>query len=678
MSADELNDRQQEAVRYIAGPCLVIAGAGSGKTKVITEKISYLMKEAGLRGYEICAVTFTNKAAREMRNRVSRVIEHNLHKGLLITTFHSLGLHILKREYARVGLRKNFILMDPGDQKSMVTSIYREMLSNGNDESTVDEEVVAETLRAISRAKMKGLSPDEFMTQATAQDQVHGIIYGQYENLMNAYSAVDFDDLVLKPMKLLQTDEEARKRWQSRFRHILVDEYQDTNSTQYEFLKLLIGIRRKFTFVGDDDQSIYAWRGAEPENINKLSQDFPELKIIKLEQNYRSCGRILHIANSLIANNSHLISKRLFSSFAYGDPVVIRETRDPVREAEYVSAEIYSQRVSRNLKFRDFGVLYRTNFQSREMEKIFRENRIPYRINGDVSFFDRAEVKDIMSYYRVLANPNDDNALIRIINVPRREIGNVTKQKLGEYARSNGLSLYEAISSFELRQELSSKAGEALAGFKEMIEDFRERIEDGEETEVISDLFDSIGYMAHLMSDSPTEQVAAIKYDNVLTLQKWLIMKLKGSPSEGMPPAEFGDAVSSLCLREMLDQSDSDSNPELDQVQMMTVHAAKGLEFTSVFIIGCEENIIPHQNSIENNTIEEERRLMYVGITRAKRYLTITHCLSRKQEKAKISRFIKELPQEDLAFETIASAKEVNHDRNIEAMDRLLNNLLNE
>lgn len=651
MSFSELNTQQKEAIKYVSGPCLVIAGAGSGKTKVITEKILYLIHDAQLKGYEICAVTFTNKAAKEMRSRIAKIATPEQLKGLLITTFHSLGLHIIKREYAKMGLKRDFILMDTNDQKWLVSSLYKEQL--GDSDEKINDDIIAETLTAISRAKMNGQTPDDLKMISSPDEMVKTLIYDKYETMMSAYNAVDFDDLVLKPMKLLKSNESTRKYWQKRFKHILVDEYQDTNDTQYEFLKLLIGMRENFTFVGDDDQSIYSWRGADPQNIVRLHNDFPSLKVIKLEQNYRSCGRILHAANELIKNNSHIVNKNLFSTYLYGDPIIVHETRNPAAEAQYVSTIIFGERFRKNLKWKNFGVLYRTNFQSREIEKNFRESRIPYRINGDISFFERAEVKDIMAYYRVLQNPHNDNALIRIINIPPREIGNVTTEKLGRYAKENNISMFDAMDYYDFTGTISERAANALRNFKNFINSRREMIDQEQEEEVIQNLFDDINYRNYLVNENKNEQIAQIKYENIIMLKEWLIKKLKGNPTESIEPADFDDAVASLCLREMLDQNENDEDPALDQVQLMTVHAAKGLEFDFVFIIGCEEKIIPHNNSVEDGNIEEERRLMYVGITRAKRFLILNYCSSRQDEKTKISRFINELPQEDLDMQTL-------------------------
>ena len=675
MPISELNPAQQEAVKYIAGPCLVVAGAGSGKTKVITEKIIYLLNECRLRGREICAVTFTNKAAREMRTRIARLAPADQLRGILITTFHSLGLYMLRRDYVLAGLKKNFILMDANDQKTLVSSMCQEILGS---DKTPDQNTISRVLASVSRAKMSGLTPDEFMEKAASDEDVFdAAVYRRYDSAMNAYSAADFDDLVLKPTRIMRDHEGARLHWQKRFKHILVDEYQDTNEVQYDFLKLLIGSRERFTFVGDDDQSIYAWRGADPRNIERLSTDYPNLKVIKLEQNYRSCGRILHVANELIARNRHIIAKTLYSSYGYGDPIVIHECPDPRQEAEYVCAELTSQQYRNRYRWRHFGILYRTNHQSREMEKSLRENRIPYRINGDISFFERAEVKDTMAYFRVLHNLADDNALLRIINVPRREIGSATVAKIGDLARSTCCSLFDAMSLPDLAAILPAHTLKAVRDFREMILEKRGEIDSGRAAEVTGSLLESIDYMSHLLGENSDEKVARIKYDNALQVKDWLLRKLKGDPSEGAEPQDFDSAVTSLCLREMLDQTGEEDEQAADQVQLMTIHAAKGLEFEFVFLIGCEENILPHKNSLESGSIEEERRLMYVGITRAKHHLVISHCLTRMQDRTQISRFIGELPQDDLKIEDRESEKKVDPDESLAFIAQLRASLKN-
>jgi ATP-dependent DNA helicase Rep len=669
-----LNRQQVEAVKYISGPCLVIAGAGSGKTRVITEKIIHLINNCNYKPYEICAVTFTNKAAKEMRDRVSSSIRAELLKGMLVTTFHSLGLHIIRKEYKRLGLKKDFILFDERDQRQLITNIIREF--SKTQEDPTDEEI-NNFLTFISNCKMKGIEAERSYENSTATDKLNALIYIQYEKMLKSYSALDFDDLILKPMLLFKSNINALQFWQRKLLYILVDEYQDTNQTQYEFIKLLVGERQRFTFVGDDDQSIYGWRGAQPENINQLVSDFPSIKVIKLEQNYRSLGRILHCANVLIENNNHLFNKKLYSSFEYGDPIIVHENQNPVKEAEYIATEITANRFLKSANWSDFAILYRTNYNSREIERYFKENHIPYRINGDISFFERAEVKDILSYYRVLVNPNDDNALLRIINVPHREIGTISTEKLGNFSRKHQISLYEAIDYPALRDEMNDKTYSSMVEFKDFIEECRYKIENGEAIEVVNDLFMNIEYRNYLLNSNKDEKIANIKYDNICTLKSWIIDKLKGKSKEGIDPVSFNEAVRSVCIREMLDQNENENEYDLDQIQLMTLHSSKGLEFPFVYIISCEENIIPHKNSIETGNIDEERRLFYVGITRAKKNLVLSYTSSRASlgsktcENAKYSRFIDELPQEDLSFETIKNPKKIDRQETLKKFDQL-------
>lgn len=650
-----LNSQQLEAVKYIAGPCLVIAGAGSGKTRVITEKIIHLINNCNYKPYEICAVTFTNKAAKEMRDRVSASIKPELLKGILVTTFHSLGLHIIRKEYHRLGLKKDFILFDERDQRQLITSILKEF--SKTQETPTDDEINT-FINFISHCKMKGITAEKAIEDSLDREKLNALVYMQYEKMLNSYSALDFDDLILKPMILFKSNKLALQTWRRKLLYVLVDEYQDTNQTQYEFIKLLVGERQKFTFVGDDDQSIYGWRGAQPENINQLVSDFPAIKVIKLEQNYRSLGRILHCANVLIEHNQHLFNKKLYSNFDYGDPIVVHQNPNPVKEAEYIATEITATRFLHNLKWKDFAVLYRTNYNSREIERYFKENHIPYRINGDLSFFERAEVKDIMSYYRVIVNPNDDNALLRIINVPHREIGTVSTEILGNFSREHQISLFEAIDYPILREKLNEKAYNAMIEFKDFIEECRTQIENGDAIEMVNDLFLNIEYRNHLLNTNKDEKVANIKYDNICLLKSWIVNKLKGNSKENIDPVTFQEAVQSICIREMLEQNDNENEYDLDQIQLMTLHSSKGLEFPFVYIIGCEENIIPHKNSIDSGNIDEERRLFYVGITRAKKNLVLSYSNTRAEQKdINYSRFIDELPEEDLSFETTKKPK---------------------
>lgn len=644
-----LNDRQREAVSHISGPCLVIAGAGSGKTSVICEKICHLLTNCGYGPTEICAVTFTNKAAREMKDRAARALPSDRAKGLLVTTFHSLGLHIIKRELSALKLKHNFILLDSHDQKRWISRILKEELgqnSEGNSQEISDDDI-SDVINRISLAKMEGLTPEE--AKSSAKDEfalLAAEVYASYASQMESCGVLDFDDLILKPMRLLKNSETARTRWQRRFRYILVDEYQDTNAAQYEFIKLLIGQRERFTFVGDDDQSIYAWRGARPENINLLVKDYPTLKVIKLEQNYRSVGTILNAANEIISHNAHLFEKKLFSAYGMGDKILVKETENPEKEALFVASTIIEKKYVRQAKWRDFAILFRTNFQSRGIEKTLMENRIPYRISGDISFFEKAEIKDLMAYYRLLASTDDDNALIRIVNVPPRRIGGVTTEKLGILASSRGISMFDAISVPDAGDYLPSEGLKGLKAFKDMIDESRKLIDEGHPLAAVDKIYDDAAYRAYLFETSGSEHAAEARDSNTRQLRTWIAGKIKGDPDNDSEPMEFADAVRSLCLREMLEQTGTQDDPDNqpDQVQLMTLHSSKGLEFDHVIIPGCEEGTLPHTNSIESDTIEEERRLMYVGVTRAKQTLTITWTKNRGKEKGSISRFVSEMP----------------------------------
>ena len=416
----KLNPRQTEAVKYVSGPCLVLAGAGSGKTRVITNKIAYLVQQCDYKARNIAALTFTNKAAREMKERVGQTLSRQESKGLMVSTFHTLGLNIVRRECKYLGLKANFSLFDDQDQMALLKELTEEELDG-------DKDLLKQLQSTISNWKNDMLSPVDAAGRAqTERDQLFAHCYEMYQRQMKAYNALDFDDLILMPVLLLRDNQDVRQRWQNRIRYLLVDEYQDTNTSQYLFVKLLVGERARFTVVGDDDQSIYSWRGAQPENLALLNKDFPNLKVVKLEQNYRSTSRILRTANILIANNSHLFEKALFSAIPDGAMIKVLTAKNEEHEAEKVVGELIAHRFMNNTAYKDYAILYRGNHQSRLFEKALMQNRIPYKISGGTSFFSRVEIKDMMAYLRVLTNPDDDNAFLRIVNTPRREIGPVT------------------------------------------------------------------------------------------------------------------------------------------------------------------------------------------------------------------------------------------------------------
>ena len=430
-----------------------------------------------------------------------------------------------------------------------------------------------------------------------------------------------------------------------------MDEYQDTNTSQYQLVKLLVGERARFTVVGDDDQSIYSWRGAKPQNLVLLSKDFPGLRLIKLEQNYRSAGRILKAANILIANNPHEFDKKLFSELGYGEPIKVIGCRDEEHESERVVAEIISHKFMKRTSYKDYAILYRGNHQARVFEKALMSNRIPYKISGGMSFFSRSEIKDIMAYLRLLVNQDDDNAFLRIVNTPRREIGTVTLEKLGTLANEKHISLFAACFEPELAHRLKGRGFNALAGFARWVVELSDNAVRGDTLEAVKELVRQINYEAYLYESSPSAKAAEMRMKNVSELYRWITDMLTGDADN--PPLNLAEVVSKLTLRDMLERNEEED--ESDAVQLLTLHASKGLEYPYVFMVGMEEGLLPHQVSIDEDNVEEERRLAYVGITRAQQELVMTYAKLRRQfgetSDTELSRFVQELPQDDLAFE---------------------------
>ncbi|MCD9472812.1 DNA helicase Rep [Photobacterium phosphoreum] len=643
----KLNPRQTEAVKYVSGPCLVLAGAGSGKTRVITNKIAYLVQQCDYKARNIAALTFTNKAAREMKERVGQTLSRQESKGLMVSTFHTLGLNIVRRECKYLGLKANFSLFDDQDQMALLKELTEEELDG-------DKDLLKQLQSTISNWKNDMLSPVDAAGRAqTERDQLFAHCYEMYQRQMKAYNALDFDDLILMPVLLLRDNQDVRQRWQNRIRYLLVDEYQDTNTSQYLFVKLLVGERARFTVVGDDDQSIYSWRGAQPENLALLNKDFPNLKVVKLEQNYRSTSRILRTANILIANNSHLFEKALFSAIPDGAMIKVLTAKNEEHEAEKVVGELIAHRFMNNTAYKDYAILYRGNHQSRLFEKALMQNRIPYKISGGTSFFSRVEIKDMMAYLRVLTNPDDDNAFLRIVNTPRREIGPVTLEKLGTYANMRGKSLFAASFEMGLEHHLSGRGLESLQRFTHWINQLTDNAERGDTVAAVRQLVRDIHYEDWLYETSASPKAAEMRMKNVSDLYSWITADLEGDNYDNEVKT-LKEVVQRLTLRDMMERGEDDS--DADQVQLMTLHASKGLEFPYVFLIGAEEGILPHQTSIDEDNVDEERRLAYVGITRAQRELTFTLCKERRQYgeliKPEPSRFLYELPQDDLEWES--------------------------
>lgn len=636
---DKLNPQQRAAVLHVDTPVLVLAGAGSGKTGVITEKIAYLITEKQYDPRSIIAVTFTNKASMEMRERLRKKLDAKLVRGLSISTFHRLGLNMLHQDGEHIGLRKGFTIMDMGDSQSAMREIISEQ-NSGMEERTA--------LTIISNWKSTFVDPSNALLESDDdQTRVAALLYADYERLLRACNAVDFDDLISLPVRLLRENPEVQERWRNKTRHLLVDEYQDTNAAQYEIIRLLVDKFGALTAVGDDDQSIYSWRGANPENLLNLKTDYPNLNVIKLEQNYRSSQRILRCANEVISHNPHVFEKKLWSALGIGDELRISVCRHGIDEAEWVVAEIMTQHFQKGRRFGDYAILYRSNFQSRVFEQALREKQISYSISGGSSFFDRVEIKDMLAYLKLLVNPDDDTAFLRCINTPRREIGPTTLSKLGEYARQSNSTLFAACHSMGLTEVLSGKALHRLQRFANWLTLTADNAERGNTMDVVNALFNDMDYTGWIerQSDTPAQAEKAIK--NVDEFLGWLGRMLVDDDGKDVP---LTDAVSRLCLHDMLSRQEEDAGH--DQVQLMTFHAAKGLEFPHVFMVGMEEEILPHSNSVDDGALEEERRLAYVGMTRAQHTLTFTRARSRQKygelSACEPSRYLADLPPEDV------------------------------
>ncbi|WP_342778777.1 DNA helicase Rep [Aliikangiella marina] len=645
MSTIRLNPQQTLAVKQTSSPLLVLAGAGSGKTAVITQKIVHLVTNCGYQANQIAAVTFTNKAAKEMKARVTKLLGDGASKGLIVSTFHNLGLNIIRREHQALGIRQNFTIFD--DQDSL--ALMRELSKLGVD---ADKSELIAILNRISAWKNDLLLPEQAIAQAKDNDElISAKLYEAYQRSLKAYNAVDFDDLILIPTLLLRNHDDIRIKWHNKIRYLLVDEYQDTNTSQYELVKLLTGKLGSFTVVGDDDQSIYSWRGAQPKNLELLQHDFPNLKVVKLEQNYRSCGRILKSANVLIANNPHLFDKSLWSDKEYGEPIRILSVKEDNHEAERVVSEILARKIRSNFKFSDFAILYRGNHQSRLVERALVNKQVPYKVSGNTSFFARAEIKDVLAYLRLLVNPDDDNAFIRISNTPRREIGATTLEKLGTYANHRHISLFEAIFEVGLEEHLSGKGLRAVRKFGEIMTRASDNIKRGDPVAVLNELMAYIGYHGYLFETSSSPKAAEFRWANVTELLSWIERGIEDNANEDDP---FAKTVNKICLREMLDRNNDDEE-ENNEVQLMTLHASKGLEFPHVYLLGMEEELLPHKSSIEEDNVEEERRLAYVGVTRAKETLAIMVAKQRARYGEMVnsvpSRFLEEMPQDDLDWE---------------------------
>ena len=630
-----LNPPQRAAVEYTDGPLLVLAGAGSGKTRVIAEKIAHLIARRNMAPDKIAAITFTNKAAREMRERVGRLVKGATAAELTVATFHALGLKIAQIEHAKLGLKRGFSVFDADDSAAVVKDLAP---------AAARPDALFALRSLISNAKGSGLTSEQAADAArSAREREAADIYARYQKRLAAFNAVDFDDLIRLPLALLETDADVRSMWQERLRYLLVDECQDTNLAQYRLLKTLAGGRGAFTCVGDDDQSIYAWRGANPGNLDELARDYPALKVIKLEQNYRCSGRILRAANALIAHNPHVHEKRLWSEHREGAPIRVLACRDDEHEAERVAADIAHQQQLTNAPWNEFAVLYRGNHQSRPVEKALRALRVPYQLTGGTAFFERAEVKDVLAYLRLLVNPDDDAAFLRVANVPRREIGATTLEKLGELAQSRHVSMLHAAHSDAVLKLLAPRPAAALAGFANLIGDLTSAQRTMSAADLVGEIVRRAGYEAHIRAETKDESLRARRLENIAELAGWF-------RAMGKNGGRAGDLAAQLALLTNADRDDSGN-----AVRLMTLHAAKGLEFRFVYLIGIEQGTLPHEASIAEGRLDEERRLFYVGITRAKERLCLAYA-QRSRRYGEIlanepSRFLAELPQADLHWD---------------------------
>lgn len=629
-----LNPQQLKAVQSISGPVLVLAGAGSGKTGVITNKIVYLIRECGYKAHHIVALTFTNKAAREMKERAGKMLRPNERKGLWVSTFHTLGLRILKEDGHHIGLNKDFSIFDQKD----CLEIIREIVKISDDKE----------LKAL-QSKLSNMKND--IADRMVFEEAERIAMTTYNAHLLALNAVDFDDLIIHCIHLFSGYPEVLAKWQKRIRYLLLDEYQDTNQAQYQMVKFLVNLSGHFTAVGDDDQSIYSWRGAEAENLKLLSEDFPSLDVIKLEQNYRCDKRILSAANTLIAHNPHLFEKRLWSQLDNGEAIIINAYDTDDDEAQSLVTDLLIHHNRYNTDFSDYAILYRGNYQSRAIEKHLRMQRVPYVINGSTSFFEHTEIRDLLAYLRVIANPNDQRAFVRIVNTPKREIGTTTLQKLSEYARSRHIGLLDACLEYGLSQVMSAAAQNRLYEFAQWIMVLSEKAERGESPIQIFDwVMGDIEY-----EDYVRGQYNAAKADKRMEL----IAELRDWIARLEEKEEFdtlSEIIQRILLLDMLENKAEEEN-QLSAVSLMTLHAAKGLEFPYIFIVGLEEGLLPHANSNSEELIEEERRLLYVGMTRAKRKLTMSLAKNRKfagnMNATEPSRFLSELPHDEIEWNGI-------------------------
>lgn len=629
-----LNPEQKAAVTYTDGPLLVLAGAGSGKTRVIIHKIVHLIEKNHCKAHQIAAVTFTNKAAQEMKHRIQSLLPTTTRRGLKIATFHTLGLQLLKQMPEPYGFNKTFSIMDSEDSLGIIQSFLPPARRRDRTELLHIQQYISRWKNALQTPSM--VSGDAEMID----------FFAKYEQTLRTYQAVDFDDLIGLPVMLLQQHDALREYWQRRIRYLLIDEYQDSNHAQYQFVRLLAGDTGAFTAVGDDAQSIYAWRGAKPENLLQLEQDFPNLKCIKLEQNYRSTGHILHTANQLMTHNKALFEKRLWSEWGPGDLIRVLCCKDGQDEAEQVIADLINHKLRHQYPYHHYAILYRGNHQARLFENTLRAQGIPYRLTGGESWFSRTEIKDILAYLRLLCHDTDDMAFIRVCNTPKRGIGTQTLEALSQYAKDKPQGLFQCSHHLGFLSLLNDKSRRAMNTFHQWFSTYQTRSQHESMVPLLYDMIKTMNYEDHLYDLHESPQKAQRCLEHVYELIQWIEKLLEKNPTH-----HLSDVLNTLMLIDLLDQN---KDNDQEAVQLMTLHASKGLEFPCVYLVGMEEDLLPHRTSIEANHVEEERRLAYVGITRAQKWLTLSMAKQRRRAGALYhctpSRFLDELPDSCLEW----------------------------
>ena len=633
-----LNAAQREAMRYDDAPLLVLAGAGSGKTRVITAKIAHLIAR-GVAPEKIVAITFTNKAAREMRERAQAALRRGVAgeaaSKIAVSTFHAYGLSIVRAEARTLGLKSRFSIFDPADAEPVVAELA----------ATADRAKARAIQWRISQWKNALVSPKDALAGARNDDELAAArVYVGYGDALAAYQAVDFDDLIAMPVALFERDPDARARRQARCAPVLFDEYQDPNPAQYRLFRHLVGADTPFTAVGDDDQAIYGWRGATLDNLAALPRDYPNLRVIKLEQNYRSTVRILRCANALIGNNAKLFDKRLWTELAHGEPLRVTPAADEETEAELAVRRLLAHKFEHRTEFADYAILYRGNHQARFFETVLRAQSVPYEISGGQSMFERTEIKDIVAYLRLISNEDDDPAFVRALAAPKRGIGQTTLRHLGEVAHARGTSLFGAVFEPSLAASVPSRQRAALEEFCALINDVRHRAEREPAGRLIEDLLRKTGY-ADWLTSTLDRRDAQARTQSVDDFTAWLARK---GEADGKNLLELTQLVA---LITMLEARDGDA---IDAVRLSTLHAAKGLEFKHVFLVGLEEGVLPHREAVDAGNVDEERRLMYVGLTRAQQSLHLSYCRTRRRAGEKVdcvpSRFLAELAQDDVRY----------------------------